>query len=1703
MTTCFPANISDSTSGSSGYHLWDKWRNGQIEVMINGLHEDEILDTKDPSNVQHKAEASDGDVESWDDAFDFDSHQPFERILEQLQHAFPRSPLSDVSDQSDYFQPTAATSTAPITINSANTRPPASFYTHALPSPPTTTTATTLTSSKGTAAIPTFSSSSGSDGASVISSSHSNIRRLVGTTGALLKVDTRAPFHNYNSSSSSNDRASALPPLAPTLQARDDSNSRFLSLPLLPSTASSPSSSASSSPRAVTASVGAPSTTAASTRSIMDSSSRRGNDEKGKGKAKDSSEEEDFCPVLSTTAMTTITQEMMLSNLPAYTGIITRINPIKRVAAWVDDLEDLEVPEEDLNFNQVRSILAKSSSVPETLESIETWDTDSERSTTQSEDPVHPSLRISSEADRIFLEDIGSRKCSLATSETIETLDEDFDLSEDFGPLQLRLPPHSDLHSHSDAGNLSRKQSSLLRWQDLASDLDENDLENRSLSSSGSLSRVSMVDEDLLDGIVFPESMDNLRLVTDGPYRPERDPSVFGKESRMQEDDPEDFWEGLEIGDDSFNLQGRNKHLFVRPALVGRESSSSRVRREVVPLKDFVALPSRIPRLCRAPGDTSRPVTPAPSLSRMHSTHFDLPLRNLNSKSSLPRLKRSSISKREGSRVKQALSTANPHARIISGELGTSVASTPFASRASTPTAIYIPGSKRSSLGNMRDDCPGLGSSSLAMRTVSFTEPAEPSKTPAAAESTTVLPSRPISLTGSQVSAQTQGSGRVFPTLRMLVRKLDLGRPKLSARGSIPAFGQATMLSELRSTAPPDLIVPQPSAMASVHPLAPMPLNPSHEASSAIKVALKHPPNSRSSSFTDWGSAVGSAETAKESRPSSRAGPLSLGDISELSASDFAGETMTGASDQAALAEKFSRPVFLKRSPKQSMFGDGSELDRFDNLPTFGMGELPLTGNEDEIDRVKALQHKRQSTDRVAMWLRKPQSIVNMKEAANAIEVARPPESESSSSSIIRKTKSIRRSLFDIFNQVTQAAQPTPTAPVVPPPPVAATGKKKKRTSSGPTLIRDLSVQPKARKVSGMVYNPKDKMWDGNDDILDDFEDEDAEVAAATSAFASPATSPRQFEFPGSPLSHTYFPNSPFMGTACMSTVNRPALITNMNQHSKPRMQVAGKMVFDPTRMCWIINPEYLLRRKQQQQRRRHGRGDHARQRSMDEAWGDEPDVFAGLSESDKSQDEDEFQNEEGLNEREDWEQEGTTGTSSQSRSNARRLLLRPSLQRQPSHDGVAEHERLQVWSETIGVPSVASHNSADERSVGGTAGFHSVIPKSSRRSLNGHHGTSSGGVGSIGGGNNSRGEFEVGAEFDITETFLEQCIAAEAQHRDGAGRFFALPCSPVGVLQRPAAVATTGRLSKMTPSKMISLGKKSGKDVSRSKNEGDVKGKTKEIYSKTEEKTNAGIIDREMEMKERKLSFPTNPLMSWPPRSKGKSRSKSIQTMLLSDGSSTVRHSSGQPVASGLTVESEQGSIVLRRNSEGSAAVFSKVGNSKIKSKGKDKSNSKSSSSGFGSAKLLPPTIANNEASRNPAMAATSTLAARGRGGSRELFFHRPVRQKDIKRGTLSFAATLAAARRGGSAPFDRRKIGVDTFDPLRNPQHMEGQHHQTGRIGKFVIGEEKEEEEEEEEEDTMERGYRIMPNSRGRPPLRPRMELVLEFERHGQRYR
>ncbi|KAF8983795.1 hypothetical protein BGZ46_009512 [Entomortierella lignicola] len=1687
------------------------------------------------------------DMERWDDAFEFDSNQSFEQIFEQLRRHLPRSPLSDSSDQSDYFQPRtnrSRSATSPpiedsLFFKSKNRPMPGrrsscSTYTHALPTPPSTTTATTLMSSKPTQSVLC-------DGTNGIGSSENSIKRL----GIASRVR--------------NDAHSPKSPTSVSVTTRERGEKLKVGLLELPSSSasSSPMSSNSSSPRAVTASVIAPSTTATSTASMLNIS-----------KNEDDDEEEGL--TLSTKAMTTITLEMMLnSNLPPIKGIITRMNPIKRVEDWVDDLDDLEVPEQDLDLSHVCSILAKSSSVPETLESTDIWETDSENSISRNEDNFSRDLQLgtisapktshtsvaahlpSSSTGFLRLDEnigsprIGSRTNKLPESQTIETLDDDFDLPSDFGSLRLNLQTRQNQKQLERApiGSLARKQSSLLQWQDSGSDFDSDfgiPLDNQSLSSGTSSSRDSVGDdEDLLDGLIFPEEMETLKLVTNRPYRPETEPSIFGKESRFQEDQ-EDFWDGLDIeGEDLINRKGRNKNLVIRAVPMGRERSGSRLQREIVPLKDFVASPSRIPQLCRAPGDAFKRVTPAPSLSRTHSTQFELPLRNLKSKSSLPRLKRST-SRREGTRPSLVL-VSDPTAQ--SSDSG-SAYSSPHVSRAPTPTTSFYQGSKRNSLLSNKDDFPSFKSSSLAMRSVSFTEPknivlSEKTEPKEQAPS----PQLPVA------SKPPPTSGKSFPSFRTLVRKF--ARPSFATRGLIPVF-ETSFASKpepkVSSVAPP------------VEPLLP-PVDPEYESRSSAK----RPPNSRSSSFTDWESIITSTETTKESRPSSRAGLFSLGDISEVSTTDV-GESVT----PVAATDKFSRRLFLKRSPKQSVFGDGSELDRFDNfhIPD---GVLEPYENERLRSIQSAAQVRKQSTDRVTAWLRKPQSIANFKEL-NKPEV-KPAEPEPSSPpSMIRKSSSIRKSLFDIFGQYTgsesakekereqKEREQKEREQKEMEKSAKEKEKKKKKTSSGPTLIRDLS-QPRVRKASGMVYDPNDKMWDGNNDVLYDFEDEDDPSTALDYPSSPP---PGQSSFPGSPL----------------SGVNRPALISNMNQYSKQRTQVAGKMIFDPVRMCWVINPEYIARRRL----RRHN--NQLRQQSLDEAWGDEPDVFAGLSDSEKSQDEDEDQEDD---QGEDYE--GTTGSISMGRSKGAQLLSRPSFLRSSSQGyfgnaamSVTEDESSKNWAETtanaittIGNP--VSNEVSDARPV--STGFHSIISKSSRKSLNG---LSNGGTIGIGGGGgySSRGEFEVGVEFDITDSFLEQCIAAEAQHRRDAGKFFALPCTritlneegrrtSVSTPQAPVPAAAPSRLSKITPSKILTLGRKSGKSKSQVKeivdeiaqDKGKVrekgKGKATDVnkINIKDESTFTAVMTTPSEtekIKPKDSPFRAKAFLSWPPRNKTKSRS--IVTHLLNgdaDGSNNSDtfdrspieipskpkkrlsilalrsktsqgniNSSSSNTSNSSSSNSNDGVVADAVNSESTSKISASSENNTSRASASN-SKTKTKSKTFGRSSLFPFTSLSSNSSTTPSSTApaAATLAARGRGGGPHdaSLHHLPSKHHSMRgslsgSGTLSFSATLAVARRGGALSYDRRRrIGNNTFDPINS---LKSHHHEGGNSGvdfseKVMNGGHYKAESVSSNgddgvdyDDLMDRGYRAMTGARGRPPMRPRAELVSEFDRHaGERYR
>jgi hypothetical protein len=267
-------------------------------------------------------------------------------------------------------------------------------------------------------------------------------------------------------------------------------------------------------------------------------------------------------------------------------------------------------------------------------------------------------------------------------------------------------------------------------------------------------------------------------------------------------------------------------------------------------------------------------------------------------------------------------------------------------------------------------------------------------------------------------------------------------------------------------------------------------------------------------------------------------------------------------------------------------------------------------------------------------------------------------------------------------------------------------------------------------------------------------------------------------------------------------------------------------------------------------------------------------------------------------------------------------------------------------------------------------------------------------------------------------------------------------------------------------------------------------KDKGKEKQKAKEESSAANGEMEEVVKKSRGMSFPINPLRSWPPRNKSKSI---VAQLLSSDGAvadSPPAESSTKPKPSILkSTESEMDGNDI---GSGSTSTSNNRGNSNNGSSASNKSKNKSKT--IGKSGLFQFTSSYSTSSAAPAAV---TLAARGRGGSRDVSFHQLPSKHDSVRGTLSFAATLAVARRG---TYDRRRIGDNTFDPLNHSRSTDGE----PALNKDKESKMPNSGKEIEDDDNLERGYRVTSKARGRPPMRAREELILEFERHaGRRFR
>lgn len=683
---------------------------------------------------------------------------------------------------------------------------------------------------------------------------------------------------------------------------------------------------------------------------------------------------------------------------------------------------------------------------------------------------------------------------------------------------------------------------------------------------------------------------------------------------------------------------------------------------------------------------------------------------------------------------------------------------------------------------------------------------------------------------------------------------------------------------------------------------------------------------------------------------------------------------------------------------------------------------------------------------------------------------------------------------------------------------------KKKKAFSGPTLIRDLS-QTKVRKVSGMVFHPDSKMWNGNDHILNEFDDDEEDDTengnsprqqhhspSTTTAAAFESTSPP------TPYSQQYFSLSAYSPTAII----RPALISNMNQYSRQRTQVAGKMIFDPNRMCWIVNPEYLTRKRQKKHGDQHHL--HIRQPSLDDTWGDEPDVFAGMSDSDRDHSEDVDEKE--MEILDSFPPTAPTATalagatfasvstnSSLERSKGRRLLSRPSFRRMSSQDYLADEERLQAWAEPKRpLPMDAAGNGgsgADSRP--NSMGVHSIVSKSSRRSLNMTGGCSNGLF--AGGGYSSRGEFEVGVEFDITDDFLEQCMATESQHRKDAGKFFALPCSPA----EPVRSKSRDRTPRRMPSKVFNKLRRSSHSGGNGSKDKDKEKEEKDDRKHGKEKVSVDIPPAPLDKKRETSLSPSAPLplLSWPRRTK--SKSVVLQAPILDciglppppevQKPATFKSLVFQPEKKPhTTVPNKFKSLTLGR-----AGLFSHT----------------SASTPAPASTLFSRVHTGNKGKETAPLTDQSTaVPSRVRKSSRDMFFSQRLTSKTphtlaaSDRATLTFAATFAIARKGSSTAYDRRRISAHTFHPLTSADPVldgsvvsngSGSARSSDEWGfkkdiRFLALDTDSgiDSDDAAEEEDCERGYRKMPDSRGRPPRRSRSQLIMEFAQHsGPGYR
>ncbi|KAJ5095177.1 hypothetical protein N7532_007468, partial [Penicillium argentinense] len=306
--------------------------------------------------------------------------------------------------------------------------------------------------------------------------------------------------------------------------------------------------------------------------------------------------------------------------------------------------------------------------------------------------------------------------------------------------------------------------------------------------------------------------------------------------------------------------------------------------------------------------------------------------------------------------------------------------------------------------------------------------------------------------------------------------------------------------------------------------------------------------------------------SVKSYRPSRRTNSDGSGDFlspqgtfSRLSHSTRPGGHRSSLGDTSTETISQASKRALTRPTKRRNFGDGTELESFDDLPTSATTEskytkTPIGRGAPRSVRAKLSQSRNTPPVESPPQLSTPPSTSKPRNSTprfardtNASRNAR----EQRIASLNTRNRDVNS--MSTFNSNWKSHPITRLSPCSAPV-RSRKNKPASQTSSKPHLIKPMgSGVQEAKSVRGMRYNPNTYRWEGNENVVQDF------IGTVPPKSPKPA----------------------------------PALIAKVG--TMHNVQAVGGMVFDPHRMCWL-------------RARSHGS-----ETPNDPTFEDEDDVFAGL----------------------------------------------------------------------------------------------------------------------------------------------------------------------------------------------------------------------------------------------------------------------------------------------------------------------------------------------------------------------------------------------------------------------------------------------------------------------------------------------------------